>query len=200
MSGFRFTLRPALLALLVGAAACGGPEISSDRDSTIPVPAGSTYAWGGVTQRKIPGEIDLKSENGIVAGRLQRAIDAQMQAKGWKLADSASANFYVHYHVGVKDQTQLVTDAPPAPAALLCGAYRCYPGAFSWGYWGPPEVTTTREVVYREGGLMVDLEQASTGKLVWRGSWKDEISGKPPTDERVNEVVTATMKDLPAAR
>jgi hypothetical protein len=199
MPVLRFIPRSALLALLLGATSCGTAEVTSDRDSTIPVPAGSTYAWGGVTQRKVPGEIDLKSENSIVAGRLQRAIDAQMQAKGWKLADSGSANFYVHYHVGVKDQTQLVTDAPPPPAGLMCGAYRCYPGAFSWGYWGPPEITT-REVVYREGGLMVDLEQASTGKLVWRGSWKDEISGQPPTDERVKEVVTATMKGLPAAR
>ena len=199
MSGFIPVPRSALLALLLGAAACGSAEVTSDRDTTIPVPAGATYAWGGVTQRKIPGEIDLKSENSIVAGRLQRAIDEQMQAKGWKLADSGSANFYVHYHVGVKDQTQLVTDPPLPPAGFTCGMYRCFGGAYSWGYWGPPEVTT-REVVYREGGLMVDLEQASSGKLVWRGSWKDEVSGKPPTDERVKEVVTATMKDLPAAR
>lgn len=198
MSGIRFSPRIAMLALVVGASACGSAEVTSDRDSTIPVPAGSTYAWGGTTQRKIPGEIDLKSENSIVAGRLQRAIDQEMQAKGWKLTDSATASFFVHYHVGVQDQRETVTDAP-APPPMVCGAYRCYTGAYSWGYYGPPEVTT-REVVYREGGLMIDLEQASSGKLVWRGNWKDEVSGKSPTDERVHEVVAATMKDLPAAK
>ncbi len=193
------SLRPlAALALALGLAACGA-DISSDRDSTIPVPVGSTYAWGGVAQRKLPGEINLAAENSIVAGRLQRAIDKEMQAKGWRLVDSSSATFLVHYHVGVQDQTQTVTDAPPAPVALQCGAYRCYEGRYSWGYWGPPEATT-REVVYRERGLMIDLEEARSSKLVWRAIWKHEATGEQPTEERVKKVVSETMKDLPSVR
>ncbi len=181
----------------LGLLACG-PDIVTDHDKTIPMPVGSTYAWGGVSQKRLPGEIDLPSENSIVAGRVQRAIDAQMKAKGWRLVDSAGANFLIHYHVGIKSEAQTVTETAQSPVGMNCGLYNCYGGNYSWGYWGPPEATTTREVIYREGALMIDLEEAKSRKLAWRGVWKDEATGQQPTEERVNKVVEQTMKGLPS--
>lgn len=193
-----FADRILIAALALATAACG-PDVVSDRDNTIPVPVGSTYAWGGTTERKLPGEINLASENSIVAGRVQRAVDQQMQAKGWRLVDSAAASFLVHYHVGIRSEAQTVTDIPPPPPGVNCGVYSCYGGGYSWGYWGPPE-TTTREVVYREGALMIDLEDAKSGKLAWRGVRKQEATGQEPTEERVQEVVGQTMKGLPSVK
>ena len=191
--------RLALATITLGVLACG-PDVVSDRDNTIPVPIGSTYAWGGIGEKKLPGEIDLPSENGIVAARVERAIDHQMQAKGWKKVDSAEASFLIHYHVGIRSEAQTVTDIAPPPVAMNCGIYSCYGGGYTWGYWGPPEVSTTRDVVYREGALMIDLEEAKSKKLAWRGVWKQQATGREPTEERVNEVVGQTMKGLPGVK
>jgi hypothetical protein len=198
-SSARFLGRIGLAITAGGLLACG-PDVISDRDSSIPVPVGSTYSWGGVGSGKLPGEIDLPSENSIAAGRVEKAINAQMAAKGWRLVDSTQATFHIHYHVGIHAQAQTVTDIAQPPAGLNCGVYNCYGGGYEWGYYGPPEATTTREVVYREGALMIDLEDAKSGKLAWRGLWKNEATGQQPTEERVNKVVGQTMKGLPSVK
>jgi hypothetical protein len=55
-------------------------------------------------------------------------------------------------------------------------------------------------VIYREGALMVDLEEGKTQKLAWRGVWKDEATGQQPSEERVNKVVAETLKGLPSVK
>ena len=86
-----------------------GPTISSDRDESLPIPAGATYVWHGgadVSQQ----QIDPTIQNDIVHQRIQNAIDAQMKAKGFvETTDSATAYFALRYFLALQQSTQLVT-------------------------------------------------------------------------------------------
>lgn len=178
--------------------------IGSDRDNTLPTPAGSTYAWGGSSGDSLPGEIDLASNDSPLAGRVERAIDRQMQSRGWRLVDPAQADFLVHYAAGVSTQTRPVFAYPSSswlpPGQFVCAAARCtYQRQFSMGHSGPSD-PSVKEVSYRQSTLMIELEEAGSGHLTWRGLWKHEATGRQPTEERVNQVVAQTMQDLPSVK
>jgi hypothetical protein len=188
-------LRVLALAVLAGC----GPRVTTQRDSWIPIPRGATYAWGGGSHDTVhvSGERDLPSESAILAGQIRAAIDTQMTAKGFRLADSTQADFLVHYHVGTRQHAEAVTSAEPSPPGVSCGGvYPCWEGEYTWGYWGAPEQSSVA-VVYREGQLMVDLIERSSGKLAWRGLYHETNYRTPVTQQVIKEAVAKTMKSLP---
>ena len=99
-----------LLTLATGilVAACG-PKITSDRDKSIPIPAGATVEFeGGVLEGT--NQLDPSVSNNIVHRRIQLAIVAQLTQRGFTMVDSTKdATFRVRYYVGVTSSTSLVT-------------------------------------------------------------------------------------------
>ena len=98
-------LRTALAAASVASATACGPRISSDRDESIPIPQGATWAWGvsdtaarferepaGRYQREPMGRYQHEPafNNEILLQRYQRSLDVAMQAKGFRKVDNAS--------------------------------------------------------------------------------------------------------------
>ena len=71
----RHAIAIAFSALLV-ATGCSSLTVDVDRDSTIAIPPGSTWAWGPEPTPKRPDELDPRVNNSIIHGRMQRAIEA----------------------------------------------------------------------------------------------------------------------------
>jgi hypothetical protein len=96
MSRFRAFL-PAALVLL---AACG-PTVTVDVSPEVAVPGGGTYAWGG-QQIKLPSEVQqgIVARSPAIQAWVKKAIDAELQKKGYRLVDSTQAAFFVRYAVG----------------------------------------------------------------------------------------------------
>src|SRR5712691_13239372 len=84
--GRRAILVIAFSALLV-AGGCSSLTVDVDRDSTIAIPPGSTWAWGPEPTPKRPDELDPRVNNSIIHGRIQRAIEAVLEQKGFRRAD-----------------------------------------------------------------------------------------------------------------
>ena len=101
--------------------------------------------------------------------RIQDAIDGELQHQGWHRPPTPpNADFVVSYHIGVS-RKQSVTASPEMTTImpmLHCSARHCWSG-LSWGYWGPP-LETRRTYEYREGSLIIDLQQRSSNWLAWR--------------------------------
>ena len=173
-------------ALLVLLATGCGPTISSDRDETLPIPAGATYVWHGAADVSRQ-QVDPTIQNDIVHQRIQNAIDSQMKAKGFiETTDSATAHFALRYYLALQQSTQLVTTT----TGVGWGGGWGY--GWGWGGWGGG-ISTTTPVTSTDGGLVIDVLQNANGKLVWRGQVTGQVGSKAPSTERVNQVVTEVM-------
>jgi len=118
-----------------------------------------TYSW-------------IKAEAGdqLWADRIMRAVDNELQAKGWQKVPSGGDAAVAAYG-SVHNQKNLET------------YYNGFGGGWFWRGWGDGMATTTVENV-PVGSLNVDIFDANTKKLVWRGSGSDTLSGKPEKNEK----------------
>ncbi|MFO1380501.1 MAG: DUF4136 domain-containing protein [Chitinivorax sp.] len=189
-----------LSLLLLGAAGCSTADISADHSTAIPISAGATFVWATATQPPpASGKIENADfDNDIVRQRIQDAIDGELQHQGLAPAtDPANADFVVSYHIGVS-RKQSVTASPEMTTImpmLHCSARHCWSG-LSWGYWGPP-LETRRTYEYREGSLIIDLQQRSSNRLAWRGIYRERLGDTAKlSDKAIYRIVADTMKGL----
>jgi hypothetical protein len=81
--------------------------------------------------------------------------------------------------------------------------YDGFGGGWGWrrfGGGGFGESTTT-EQDYKEGTLVIDLYDAKTKQLIWRGSTQGTVSDKAEKNEKnLNKGVAKMFKDFPPSR
>lgn len=161
------------------------------------LPGPATYAWGTASDH-IPGDNNPRVNNDIIADMVQHAINTSLAHRGYALASTGSAAWLVHYHAGLEKKSETVTETrwpEPAPR-VVCGRYHCEQ-VYGWGYYGPPEYVT-RTVVFHEGTLIVDIHDAASGKLAWRGTLSDEVNVNAALDPvKLQKAVDALLAHLP---
>jgi Domain of unknown function (DUF4136) len=178
--GFR---RAALVVAGASVVACASYDIRHDYDVDARFESYHTYAW-------IPQAADsvrqtattAQANNALLDRRVRNAVDAAMAAKGFT-RDDTDPDVRVVYHTGLKDKID-VSD----------WGYT-YSGTY-WGWAGRDIDVST----YTEGTLIVDLVNAHTRQLVWRGSATGAIQPKRSPEERtqaVNEVVRKIFEEYP---
>jgi len=190
MTRHRRTLTAAMSIIwLLSVTGCSSLKVVVDRDSTIPIPAGSTWAWGPEPPARRPDELDPRVNNSIIHGRVKRSVEAALAQKGFRqVKGPQTADFLVYYRIGVREARQIVTQAAPVTPAL---------GGLGWGYYGPPPIVTSREITYTEGSLMIDLVQRSTGKLAFRTIGLDQdMTQADSSDEHMTQTVARMFRDL----
>jgi len=82
-----------------------------------------------------------------------------------------------------------------------------YSGTGGWGWYGPgygygygpgPATATTTVTEYQQGTLVVDLLDANTKELVWRGIATDTASGNPEKNQKkLNKALQKMFKKYP---
>jgi hypothetical protein len=127
----------------------------------------------------------VKSADPLWDTRIKSAVDTQLQAKGWTRVNSGGDVCIVA--IGTT-QTQ----------RSLQTFYNGFGGGWRWrGFGGMGEATTT-EQDYKEGTLVVDLYDAKTKQLIWRGSAEDTLSNKAEKNEKnLDKGVAKMFKKFP---
>jgi len=178
-------LRPLLtvtaLALL---SACTGPDVHYDYDAGTRFTAYQTFAWlpaqGGPAR---PGEFS----NAIVRGRVQRAVEAELTAKGFKQADDqASPDFLVNYYpLGEPGRSQQVH------VGLGFGM-----GPLGVGF-AAPVGDPHREAM---AGLVLEVQDGRSRAVVWKASAPGALQGSDSPQEAdagVKEAVHSMLNHFP---
>jgi hypothetical protein len=123
--------------------------------------------------------------NPLAEQRAKDAVTQQLIAKGWTQADEATADAIVVIHGATKTEQSLNT--------FYSGG-----GYYGWGWGGGPSMATTTVNEVHVGTGVVDIFDAKTKKLVFRGIAQDEVSEKAEKNEKKIEKATEKMfKNFP---
>jgi len=121
--------------------------------------------------------------NPLSEPRVIAAVEQEIASKGWtKAADEASANAEVILHGSTKQQQSLDT------------FYTGMGGGWGYGGWGGMGMgtATTTSYTYTEGTLLIDIFDATSKELIFRGSATDTLSNT--TEKNQKKVVKALDK------
>lgn len=159
----------AAVALVLASASVFAQKVATDSDSKAPFATYKTYAWTAGTA----------SPNPLNETRIHDGVDAKMVAAGFKLVP-ANPDVVVTTHAVGKEQKELVSTG------------------YAYGpRWGGGMGTTSVNT-YVVGTLVVDMYDAKTKQLVWRGSATDTMSDKPEKNaDKVKKALDKMFKEYP---
>ena len=163
-----------LLLSLAAAAMAQQVDITTDRTADF-----SRY-------RTFTIEVATSWGNPIGERHLIEELTAGFAGRGWTQDTSGSPDVRILVHGATEEKKRLDT--------FYTGGYGGYGG---WG-WGGVGSSTTMTSEYTEGTLVVDIFDAGTKTLVWRGVAQDELKGKQSKREKqATKAVTKLLKDFP---
>ena len=150
--------------------------VKTDYDHSADFAGYHTFSW-----------LKVDAGNSLWTDRIKQAVDRQLAARGCGPSSRAARRRY--YSHGTDHRT-----------ADLHTFYRDGLGGWGWrrfGGLGMGETTTTVENT-PVGSLNVDMFDARTRKLIWRGSSTETLSGKADRDtEKLDKAVADMFKKFP---
>lgn len=158
--------------LVLGLASCSTIQTSTNYDPNAVQELGAfrTYAWLPMKQGSDP-----RIYNSIIQARVHQAVDQELRARGYRLVDPGqNPDFKVGWH-GAIDERVGVDVINNYYGYAWDPWYDPFYGPVAYGGAGLP-VTETRVREYREGTLILDVVDAASNKLVWRGTAQAELS------------------------
>lgn len=173
---------PTLIFTAVAAlalAGCATMNVGSHIERNVTFSQYLTYDWG--PPDNLPVGDPRLDNNPFFNDHVQGAIEKQMAHKGYERAAAGTPDLLIHYHASVNQKLDV------------------YEADNRYGYcYGncQPQI-----VDYELGTLMVDVVDAKTSKVVWRGWAQDAMNGiiddQVRLEKQVDEGVTKLMLLFP---
>jgi Domain of unknown function (DUF4136) len=171
-----------LLTTVVAAlalAGCATMNVSSHIERNVTFSDYVTYDWG--PPDNLPVGDPRLDNNPFFKDHLQGAIEKKLAAKGYEHAVTGQPDLLIHYHASVNQKLDV------------------YEVDSRYGYcYGNCQAQI---VDFELGTLVVDVVDAKTNKVVWRGWAQDAMNGiidnQARLEKQVDEGVTKMMVFLP---
>jgi hypothetical protein len=168
----------AVLALAAGG--CRSMNVSSYEARGVDFAQYRSYSWAP-SDRLSTGDPRLDN-NPFFQRRLQAGVEQKLAARGFERRAAGTPDLVVHYHASVNQRID------------VNGVDREF---------GHCEAEECRPFVYEAGTIVLDLVDARTNRLVWRGWARDSLDGviddQAWLEQKVDEAVTKIMETLPRA-
>lgn len=166
-----------VVAVLMLLSACSSVTINTDYAIDNNFTAYKTYAWHPGPPMSSRHLDEMGGD--IFNARVRRAVDQTLSSKGFTKSDKP--DFYVNYNVVTEQRMSIDSYNTYAGYGPGWGWYG--PG---WGWYGNNVQTTVR--YYTQGTLILDMIDAKTGKLVWRGTAAGPINEAKTPQKRVQQI------------
>ncbi|MEN8007781.1 MAG: DUF4136 domain-containing protein [Candidatus Krumholzibacteriota bacterium] len=170
-----------VLVLLASLAGCSNLSVNYDYDQNVEWSKFKTYGWIDVPLQPSDPTGPLQDTE-LLRKRIHNSVAYEMEQRG--IAPGDNPDLLLVYHLGAKEKIQ-VTD----------WGYRY--SDYYWGYGG-------RQIdVYQftEGSLVLDLIDAESKSLVWRGTGTGIVDQSKRTPEemqdRADNVINKIMESFP---
>ena len=150
-------------------AAAYAQKVSVDSDPGAAFATYKTYAWTGGTP----------APNPLNEQRLRTSVDAHLAVRGLAM-NTTAPDVIVATHVTTKERQELIASG------------------FGYGPWWGGGLGTASIETYTEGTLIVDLYDAHTKKMVWRGVATATASDKPSKNTaKINKALDKMFEKFP---
>lgn len=169
------------IAVLVSSVAASGQKVKVDYDKSVGFEKFKTYTWGDLNPARLP----------LLRLNVMGAIDEQLAAKGLVKVEKG-ADLMVTYAGDMMGEANQQVSPPSYPG------YSGPPPAINSTMWtGAGAVGTA--VAYPKGTLIVEVMDAHSGKIAWRGvgNVKLDIEKKRDSLERINRLIAKMFLQYP---
>ena len=133
-----------------------------------------TYAWAN--EDAGPTGDPRLDNNRFFSERIRNSVDRELASRGFERTESGSSDLIVHYHATITQEVEI------ASTDRFDHCYNCGTS------------------IYDAGTLVIDLVDAHTSRLVWRG-WVEHvdpvIDNQDWMEETIDRAVAQIMKKLP---
>jgi hypothetical protein len=185
-------LRLAGALLVLGLVSCSGIQTSTNYDPNAVQALDSwrTYAWLPMKEGADP-----RVYNPIFQARVQQAVDRELQSRGYRKVEE-NPDFRVGWHGAIDEKV----DVDYVNTAYGYGWSPWYDPFYGPGAYGGAGMTTPVVREYREGTLILDVVDAGSNNLVWRGTAQAELSENTDaqkSQKRINEAVDKLLEKFP---
>ena len=182
--------------LLVWLGACS-PRVTVQQRPGVNFAKYRTFAWAE-TEVKTGGDPNPLLRNPMAEASIQQAIESELSKRGVRRVDR-HPDFFLTSHIYVEKAERTVTNPHPAGFG--------YPYLVRWrgglipvnyGFWySPAYFQTYRTETYREGTLVIDIIDAKTKNLVWRGSIVDPVNDPARIGQQFSEAARDIIEKFP---
>jgi hypothetical protein len=173
-----------LLGFLWG---CQSIQVNQDYDMSKDFSSLKTYEWQTKTQ---PETGDIRVDNSLLDARIRSAINDSLSKRGYQRITQGKPDFYVAYKYQIR--RKIGSDDVRMGVGFGLG---------SRGSFGGVGVSSGRDISeYDEGVLVIDLKDASSGDLMWRGTGTAVVKQQSKPEEitkGVNEAVEKILSQFP---
>jgi hypothetical protein len=151
-------------------------DVKTDYDHKADFGSYKTYSW-----------LKVDAGDSLWADRIKSAVDEQLSAKGWTNQASGGS-------VGITGMGRVTEEQ------TYTTFYDGLGGGWGWRRFGGigMETATTNVEETPVGTLTIDMFDASTKKLIWRGTATATLSSKPDkNDKKLEKGVADMFKKFP---
>lgn len=182
-----------LVALMASAACASSLKIGYDYDRGVNFSGYQTYDWLSSDQEKTG---DRRADNSALDLRIRMAVQTQLLSKGYRKLYDGKPDFYVAYHIGLKDV------APTVSTQYYSHGMAGRPFSYSADTrsTGRKDPTIDESPSYLTGSLLIDIIDAASERVVWRGTAAGEVDpglSSAERDERTRIVVHKMLSHFP---
>jgi hypothetical protein len=142
-----------------------------------------TYRW-----EKHPKSIDVDE---ITLGQLAKGFDAALASKGLSRKDAAPTDMVIVFQISVKQEKQITS--------YDTGGYG-YGPRWRGGWYGGTGMSTATTETINIGSVVLDMYDAGTKQLVWRGMVAKAVDegAKPDKKQKnIDKAAEKLMKNYP---
>jgi hypothetical protein len=181
-----------IILILAGVFGCS-PKVHVDRDESTNMAMFHSFKFvdGGSDTIEAKNGSNPLYNSSLLDKSIHAEIVKQLQSRGLK-ENKRSPDALVAYHTF----TQQKQDAAPNYPMMYGGwGWQYYPGLtpYPYGFWNGYNAAFE----YTEGTLIVDVINAKTKVLVWRGSISDAVSDPTDLHTKASAAVKQIFKKYP---
>lgn len=190
-----------ILCLMVLTTSCSIITVSYDYDQEADFTRLATFDWLPIPIKARTNELTVK--------HVKRAVNRELEAKGFK-RNPANPDFLIALHVRREKKVDIVDwGYTYAPHDRYYGYHDRFWRSPNDRYWRWPRNRFRRPeyrqkrfelIEYVEGTIILDLVDASSKELIWRGTARGEVDPDRKPEKRreaINKAVAKILENFP---